>query len=260
MPSLKAVLFDLDDTLIDWAEAAPWEPMMLVRLERVLNYVRANLCPLPDCTTELLFDRFLNSMQTAWQEGVAQMRAPSTVKVLVNTLIELGVDPGEIDPDALMDVYGWQANAGVRAFPDVPMVLPEIQAHGVQLGVITNASVPMRMRDEELRAVGLIEMFCDCRFSAVDVGYLKPHALIFHHALNNLHIGPDEAVFVGDNLQTDIIGAQNVGMYGVLRVRDRETMETDPDITPNGIITSLHELLPLLDEWYPGWRENGRTP
>jgi hypothetical protein len=37
-------------------------------------------------------------------------------------------------------------------------------------------------------------------------------------------------------------------------------METDPDITPNGIITSLHELLPLLDEWYPGWRENGRTP
>jgi hypothetical protein len=48
-------------------------------------------------------------------------------------------------------------------------------------------------------------------------------------------------------------------MYGVLRVRRREDMPETDDITPDGTITTLHELLPLLDDWYPGWRNNGKA-
>jgi FMN phosphatase YigB (HAD superfamily) len=90
------------------------------------------------------------------------------------------------------------------------------------------------------------------------VGYLKPHRKIFEYALDVVGVRPDEAVFVGDNLTADIGGAQSVGMRAVWRVAetlDEAEAEIDGDeITPDGTIVTLHDLLPLLDRWYPGWR------
>ena len=71
-------------------------------------------------------------------------------------------------------------------------------------------------------------------------------------------VEPHESVFVGDNLLADITGAQNMGMRGVWRRTDREESLSDDVVTPDGTIDTLHDLLPLLDTWYPGWR-NGHT-
>ncbi|MCZ7541445.1 MAG: HAD hydrolase-like protein [Anaerolineae bacterium] len=59
---------------------------------------------------------------------------------------------------------------------------------------------------------------------------------------------PEEAVFVGDNLEADIRGAQNAGMMAVWRMPAAPNGDTPaPDVTPDGTITTLHDLLPLLD-------------
>src|SRR5690606_15877365 len=106
----------------------------------------------------------------------------------------------------------------------------------------------------ELHGLSLIEYFPDCRISAADAGYLKPHPAIFEHALALVDASPDEAVFVGDNPIADIAGAQGVGMRAVLR----EVHEVPPLlsglIVPDATITSLEGLPPLLDDWFPGWR------
>ena len=150
---------------------------------------------------------------------------------------------------------------GERVYPDVLEILPEFEQHGIELGIITNASHPMQQRDRELELTGILDHFPRCRLSAADVGWLKPHQTIFEQALDLLNIQPTEAVFVGDNLHADVGGAQGVGMRGVWRINnaEQEAKQTaDLDIVPDGKISTLHELLLLLDEWYPGWRKNGR--
>ena len=180
---------------------------------------------------------------------------------MADALKACGVPEDRLDIDAVVDAYNWQPPVGERAYPDAFEVLPQLRAHGVELGIVTNSAHPMPLRDRELHAVGLLDLFPTCRVSAVDVGYLKPHRTIFDRALEWLGVRPEEAVFVGDDLRADVGGAQVVGMHAVLRVHERageagdKSGENDGNrIVPDGTIRTLHDLLPLLDGWYPGWR------
>jgi putative hydrolase of the HAD superfamily len=105
--------------------------------------------------------------------------------------------------------------------------------------------------------LGLLPYFSACRFAAVDAGYLKPHPAIFQTALNCLGVSPQEAVFVGDNMDADVVGAQNAGMRGILRrIPVRPLADSNGHRGPDGIVDTLWEMLPLLDLWYPGWRHH----
>jgi len=47
---------------------------------------------------------------------------------------------------------------------------------------------------------------------SADVGWRKPHPEIFHETLRRMGIGPDQAIFVGDTPEADVLGPQGVGM------------------------------------------------
>lgn len=256
---LKAVLFDLDDTLIDWREVEGWTTRERERLHRVFNFVHNDICPLTDIDADGFMELYHQGLDRAWEEGVQTLRSPDMLDVLAKTVVACGVPEERLDRDALMASYDWQAPPGLRTFPDVPDALRQLHSHGVQLGIVTNAAMSMRFRDRELQAVGILDLFSPCRLAAVDTGYLKPHRGIFDRALELVGASADEAVFVGDNLDADVAGAQGAGMRGVLRVHDPARIFEDNGTVPDGEISTLHDLLPLLDAWYPGWR-NGHTP
>jgi putative hydrolase of the HAD superfamily len=256
---LKAVIFDMDHTLIDWDSVAPGSEKESQdrRLKGVFDYVHANVYPLTGIDPQRFSDLFSAGLESAWVAGRESLVSPNIFTVLTDLLVSCGVPGDKIDLDVIMQVYDWQAREGEQAYPDALDVLPELHAHGIKLGLITNSSHPMIYRDRELQAAGLLHLLSDCRLSSFDVGYFKPHRSIFERALEILGIDPDEAVFVGDNLEADIRGAQGAGMYGVLRVRADQTEQETDGIIPDGTITTMHDLLPLLDGWYPGWR-NGQ--
>jgi len=257
---LKAVLFDLDQTLITWDNAEPWETYQGRRLRGLYEFVHTRLHPLTGGDADRFFAEFARRLGQAWDEGSQTLRPPSVAAILAALIEEFGAPADKVDMNAVMTAYDWQLAPGEAAFPDVLDVLPELHAHGVELGIVTNASLAMHYRDRELDAVGLLDLFPRCRVAAVDVGYLKPHRGIFERALDLLGIGPEEAVFVGDNLEADIRGAQNAGMMAVWRMpAEPDSVEPVPGVTPDGTIATLHDLPPLLDRWYPGWR-NGHTP
>jgi putative hydrolase of the HAD superfamily len=252
---LKAVLFDMDDTLIDWSKRTlDWQEQDRHHLQLVFEYVTREVCPI-EATPELFCDSVRQYARLAWMEAEEGLRAPSYGDALRHALEHMGVPGNLIDVNACLRAYGWQLIQGVTVFPDVPDVLHTLFFNNILIGLITNASVPMWLRDRELEACDLLRYFTDCRLSAVDVGYIKPHPIIFETALNRLGISPAEAVFVGDNPEADVVGAQRVGMRGVLRVTPNNTFTWfDDEIVPDGVVESFYELLPLLDKWYPGWR------
>ncbi|MFC3038752.1 HAD family hydrolase [Virgibacillus xinjiangensis] len=72
----------------------------------------------------------------------------------------------------------------------------------------------------------------------------KPAAEIFEHALGLLEAEKEEVLMIGDNLLTDILGANRAGIDSVWVNRKGKTAE---EVTPTYEISKLEELVPLLD-------------
>lgn len=250
---LQAVIFDLDDTLLDWSGfTGDWQAMAYERLKPVHAFLTGEGHPMPP------FDDFVIDINRrsalAWESfRSGNLDAPRLREVVRESLADFGLDMAAVDVEEVLRHYPWGQVPGTRLFPEVRSVLQTLRRAGVRLGLLTNAFQPMWMRDKELRDLD-IEHFLDCRLSAADVGKLKPHPLPFEHALRCLGVTARRAVYVGDSLTSDIAGAQGAGMRAVWRdTGDRD--ESDGTLTPDATIKTLDDLLPVLDGWFPGWRD-----
>lgn len=253
---LKGVLFDFDDTLVDWSGVRlSWREIESARLSRVREHVfrktRAYWL-----TADTLLETYLQQTRMAWAEARLTLCAPHMPNILMETLSALGVEIDRLDVAEVLRAYDWNVVPGAVVFPDVPPALKVLREAGLKLGIVTNASQPMAMRDAELEAHGLIEYFPDCRLSAADAGYLKPDKRIFKRALERIGASPAETVFIGDNPVADIAGANGIGMRAVLRLTGRaDAAAYQRDLLDtHRRLHSLAELPAILDEWYPGWR------
>jgi FMN phosphatase YigB (HAD superfamily) len=250
---LKAILFDLDDTLLDWSGFnQDWSVFEQDYLRRVHDYVCTEIHPLGELDTYVV--EFRNRTRDAWRAGRGNLIAPHLGNLLVETAAALGAPADRLDARRCLEVYGWGAIPGTVAFPEALDMLRLFQDKGIKIGIITNAYQPMWLRDLELRELGLLDYFPTCRVSAADVGYLKPHPAIFEGALQCLGTRPEETVFVGDNPIADIAGAQGAGLQAILRVVHPVPPMLSGLIIPDGAINSLKELPEVLDSLFPGWR------
>jgi len=118
---------------------------------------------------------------------------------------------------------------------------------GVRFGLITNGDLAFQRRKVE--AVGL-DARIDHLIASGEVGAVKPDAAIFRLACETMGVRPEQAVYVGDRLRTDAIGAARAGLTGVwLNRRDAVPSPDDElDAVTAGVHTihSLAELAPLL--------------
>jgi putative hydrolase of the HAD superfamily len=246
---LKAVLFDVDDTLIDWRRfSGDWRTIETPHLHKFYTYLVQQGYTLP--ALETFIDDYLHRVEAAWAAALNSLRAPHVGRILVDSAIAAGVPDSAITMRECMDAYAWDAVNETDVFPDAPDVLRELRQRGLKLGTITNSFYPAALRDREFAALGLLDYFPDCRISAADVGYLKPHNAIFREALTRLGVHAEEAVFVGDNPTADIVGAQRVGMRAIIRKHDPPRHKLYNRVTPDGEIARLGDLPDLLDQLY----------
>jgi FMN phosphatase YigB (HAD superfamily) len=242
---IEAVIFDLDDTLLDWSQPAiTWEEHLRPKVDNIYARLAAAGHSLPG--GEEFFRLFQEHVRQSWEDAKLDWCLPSFASVLGRTLLGCGLDPQAIDLDDLQRIFDWQPMPGITPFADALPVLHELQRRGYKLGLITNSLFPMWMRDVELRAHRLLD-YLSVRVASGDVGYLKPHPAIYEYALKLLGTSPGQAVFIGDRPLNDIVGASEVGLISVLVSLphlDRPLDGAKPDYT----IASLSELLPILEQ------------
>ncbi|HRQ39397.1 MAG TPA: HAD family hydrolase [Chloroflexota bacterium] len=240
---IAAVIFDLDDTLIDWSGQEIHGAAIGQRhLRQVYAYLAAKGQPLP--AEEDFLDCFGEVLVRLWQQAKLTWAGVSLAEVMTQTLQGSGLDAQRFDMTELLRVYNWQPVPGVRPYPDAIPTLQALRQQGYKLGLITNAMQPMWMRDVELETYGLLP-YLDARVTSGDTGYMKPHPAIYERVLNMLAVQPAQAVFVGDRPENDIAGANAAGLTSVLISPPHLNYDlngSQPDFT----ITALSELLPIL--------------
>jgi len=93
-----------------------------------------------------------------------------------------------------------------------PKALARLKAAGLLLGVVSNSEGRV---EEALAAAGLHQFF-DVVIDSARVGVEKPDARIFQAALEALDVSAEEALYVGDLYEVDVVGARSAGIEAVL--------------------------------------------
>jgi len=72
---------------------------------------------------------------------------------------------------------------------------------------------------------------------------------IFQAALEHFQVRPAAAAMVGDLLQTDVLGANQMGIYSIWITRRSQVMEEgELGIQPQAVVTALNQIPSLLVE------------
>lgn len=121
--------------------------------------------------------------------------------------------------------------------------LKTLVARGYKVGIISDLIGTVEI-DEWLDEEKLRPYFCTVQQSSVTL-LRKPHPAIYLLALREAGVRPEESVFVGDNLERDIIGAKATGFCATIAVDypDAAPLKLTPENRPDGIIRSFGELL-----------------
>lgn len=121
--------------------------------------------------------------------------------------------------------------------------LKTLVARGYKLGVVSDLIGTVEI-DEWLDGEGLRPYFCTVQQSSVTL-LRKPHPAIYLLALREAGVRPEQSVFVGDNLERDIIGAKATGFGATIAVDypDAAPLKITPENRPDGIIRNFGALL-----------------
>jgi N-acetyl-D-muramate 6-phosphate phosphatase len=190
--TLRAVLFDLDGTLLDTA------PDMVGALNRLRD--EHSLAPLP-------FD----AVRSAVSHGAARVVKTGFPNADEQHLPAL--------QQRFLEIYRSALCRETRLFAGMDEVLDALAGWGMKSGIVTNKAA--WLTDPLLDDLGIRARFA-CVVSGDTVAERKPHPLPLLHAAALAGVRPDECIYVGD-AQRDVQAAQAAAMpalvanYGYLR-------------------------------------------
>ena len=136
---------------------------------------------------------------------------------------ENGHDP-ELGREAAA-VYADARDHSNVAFLEGGQTLLETLRERYPLGMVTNGDPTMQ--DQKIDGLGIREHFHTVVYAGYDVP-AKPNVEAFETALGAMDLDPDATVYVGNNYETDIVGAHEAGLDGILVGPDTPDGPVDP--------------------------------
>ncbi len=234
---IKAVFFDLDDTLCD--SDAAWN----VATKETFQLLRKHKPDVSEGTVT-------KAWRTVHQELFRQLDAgKGSMADLRDSRFhclfqELDLPLGKITEE-LNDFLSSRYLTNLRLYEDVS-VLEKLHAYHV--GIITNGAHDSHTDSQfsKVNHLGLSERIQSLTISD-EVGVRKPNTQVFQVACERASVLPKEAMFVGNSIQNDIVGANRAGMISVLI--DRKSDGPIPkigDSRPDYSVSNLHDVFSCL--------------
>jgi putative hydrolase of the HAD superfamily len=241
MPPLpRAILFDLDDTLI--VAFGPSDSQW----RRVVGAHADALAPLAPAAVIAAIQESSRSLWSDparhkyWRHRIGEARR----RIVANAFAGLAAVgqrvPGRAVSDALADRYDALHDAELRVFPGAYETVDGLRAAGVRLALVTNgAAAPQRAK--------VVRFALEHRFDHIQIegeaGFGKPEERAYRHALDALGVEPQETWMVGDNLEWEVAAPQRLGIHAIWHDGYGQGLPPDAPARPDRIIRSLSELL-----------------
>lgn len=215
--TIKAVLFDFDDTVIDVSSSRE------ERVRRAHHRLRTE-------GVNVGWDAFWRSINDLDEGGFYRRGMERAIEDLGLAGTALG--------DECIGLWVFRGAEDLLTLtPGCRETLDVLKAQ-YRLGIVTNG--PEHSQKHKFKHSGLSGYF-ELFLPGGEAGVQKPDPRILRIALDRLGLQPHEAVFIGDHLDLDVICAHDAGMPGILYNPDHRR-PPDPYIVPDAMVTELRQL------------------
>jgi putative hydrolase of the HAD superfamily len=229
--SIRAVVWDVDDTLFDYTGADRAGMRLHLLAEGLLDGYES---------VEQAIVRWREITDAQWARfsaGEVDFQGQRRDRVRVF----LGEELTDAAADAWFQRYVTHYETVWALFPDVLPVLDTLAASH-RHAVLSNSSI--HVQDRKLRALGVYDRF-EAVLCAAELGVSKPEAGAFHAACAALELAPEQVAYVGDHPEIDGRGAAEAGLRSFWIDRDGVYATDDAPVGPHRI-ASLAELPAIL--------------
>lgn len=235
MAEPEVILFDLDDTIIDftWNQVSAWRDACELASARTGADAEALHSSITSLTARYWADE---------ERGARKRRdlRAADAEIVAMVFEELGVRAEPEFPRVVADHYRDLRDEGIRLFPGAIEVLEGLRGRGRRLGLVTNGT------QGEQR--GKIERFdLEDHFEHIQIegefGLGKPHDAAYRHALEQMGAPAERTWFVGDNIEWDVSAPQRHGIFGVWVDAPGHGLPAGSSHAPDRVIRNIAELL-----------------
>lgn len=215
---IKAVLFDLDGTLLD-------------REASVRKFINGQYERLAESVGHIAKDDYisrfieLDARGYVWKDKVYQQMVE-----------EFNIT--RLEWNDLLNDYIEQFKFHCVPFPNLIRMLEFLKEKSLKLGIITNGKGHFQL--ENIKGLGIEDYFDTILVSEIE-GMRKPNVEIFRKALRNLEVDASQAMFIGDHPDNDVKAAMAAGMIGVWK-RDDQWSKVEAEF----VIEDLLEVIDIL--------------
>jgi putative hydrolase of the HAD superfamily len=220
--NIKTVFLDLDDTLCDT------EGLTLLRLKALET-------PLLSLRDNKLVKKTLAEAST-WDPVPSPTGMLGRLQIIKKTL-----DLTDAQFESIRELYNQVLIENLSLFDSTTVALSDLK-NKVKLGMITNG--PSKFQRSKIEKLHIEEYF-DSIIVSGEFGKHKPHPAIFLEGMKSLNADPETSLHVGDRLDSDIEGAQSVGMRSVL-IHNNYPYVVQSSAKPTATIIKINDLLELL--------------
>jgi phosphoglycolate phosphatase len=186
MPAdLKAVIFDLDGTLVDTAD----EFIIVVQALRAEHGL------------------------AAMDEGLIRSTVSSGARALVRLALNLSEDQAEFESKRLrlLELYSGVLGTAARPYPGIERLIGQLQVRGIAWGVCTNK--PRAYTAPLMKSLNFSPAPA-CIVCPDDVSETKPHPEPLYLSCKKIACAPHQAIYVGDH-KRDIEAGRRAGMVTI---------------------------------------------
>ena len=209
---IKAIIFDLDNTLIDRQRA--FKEMLVRKFHLLFND-----------------EELINNMI----EDIMKWDANGTVeRIVVFKKWAEKYNVTCVSPEKLDNEWANESGSIAFLYDDVKDTLTHLK-NKYKLAILTNGNSASQRR--KLNTINIYDLL-DYSLVSSEYGIKKPNKEIFEYTAKQLGLKTNECVYVGDNYNIDVLGSKNSGMLPIYVSRNNEKHDD---------VTTIKEIKELLN-------------
>jgi len=234
LSKVKAVLFDLDETLVDTTKSQSLANTYVAKMfsnflhSKKIRISQQSLLEAVEKVASEMDLKLLYNRDVWWNEILKKVNLKMPIPARFARRLTLG--------------YWSEYTKGMVKYGDALPILKYLKKKGYKLGLVTDTDGTPGIKGTRISRSSILQLFDVVVIAGEHTKKVKPDPLGYMLAIRKLQLKPSEAVYVGDKPFTDIKGAKAVGIITVLIRRKPWKEYVKPDFT----IDSLNQLKSIL--------------
>jgi len=206
---IKAVAFDVGQTLIHYKNPLNWQALYSPALKQVMDACNFAHSLEADAEAQAILTKYNTRVNYREYEVASDT-------IFSEILHSWCVDASKLS--IAKEAFYSYFRADATCFEDTEFVLQELKKRSIKIGALTDVAYGMD-NEYALEDIAPIRHYFNVCLTSNDVGFRKPNAKGFRLLQDAFNLAADEIAFVGDE-EKDIVGANNVGFLSILVNRD----------------------------------------